>query len=133
PGGYPIQETQNWQSAFLPGVYQGNYIDTRHTDIQKLIEHIKNNFVSVKEQREQLDLLRQLNERHLERRQQEAELEARLQSFELAYRMQMEASDAFDVSKEPQSIRESYGPGTQARQLLIARRVLERGGPCVQG
>src|SRR5207302_2217743 len=34
PGGYPIQETQNWQSAFLPGVYQGNYIDTRHTDIE---------------------------------------------------------------------------------------------------
>src|SRR5215831_11504340 len=31
PGGYPIQETQNWQSAFLPGVYQGTYIDTRHT------------------------------------------------------------------------------------------------------
>src|SRR5690606_13706812 len=23
PGGYPIQETQNWQSAFLPGIYQG--------------------------------------------------------------------------------------------------------------
>src|SRR5581483_6616957 len=32
PGGYPIQETQNWQAAFLPGVYQGTYIDTRHTD-----------------------------------------------------------------------------------------------------
>jgi hypothetical protein len=132
PGGYPIQETQNWQSAFLPGVYQGNYIDTRHTDIQKLIEHIKNNFVSAKEQRAQLDLLRQLNERHLERRQQEAELEARLQSFELAYRMQMEAGDAFDVSKEPPAIRELYGAGTQGRQLLIARRLLERGVRFVQ-
>jgi len=132
PGGYPIQETQNWQSAFLPGVYQGNYIDTRHTDIQKLIEHIKNNFVSAKEQREQLDLLRQLNETHLERRQQEAELEARLQSFELAYRMQMEAGDAFDVNKEPPAIRERYGSGTQGRQLLIARRLLERGVRFVQ-
>src|SRR5262249_6508601 len=40
PGGYPIQETQNWQSAFLPGAYQGTYIDTRHTSVEKLIEHI---------------------------------------------------------------------------------------------
>jgi hypothetical protein len=132
PGGYPIQETQNWQSAFLPGVYQGNYLDTRHTDIDKLIEHIKNHFVTQKEQRRQLDLLRRLNERHLERRQQEAELEARLQSFELAYRMQMEAGDAFDVSKEPPAVREWYGPGTQGRQLLIARRLLERGVRFVQ-
>jgi Protein of unknown function (DUF1501) len=132
PGGYPIQETQNWQSGFLPGVYQGSYIDTRHTDIEKLIEHIKNNFVTQKEQRQQLDLLRQLNERHLERRQQEAQLEARLQSFELAYRMQMDASDAFDISKEPPAIRQLYGPGTQGRQLLIARRLLERGVRFVQ-
>src|SRR5579871_2250115 len=132
PGGYPIQETQNWQSAFLPGVYQGNYIDTRYTDIEKLIENIKNKFLAPQEQRQQLDLLRQLNERHLEQRQQEAPLEARLQSFELAYRMQMEASDAFDVSKEPQAVRQLYGPGTQARQLLIARRLLERGVRFVQ-
>src|SRR5438477_4327071 len=39
PGGYPIQETQNWQSAFLPGVYQGTYIDTRHTTLDRLIEN----------------------------------------------------------------------------------------------
>ncbi len=37
PGGYPIQESQNWQSAFLPGIYQGNYIDTKHTDLEKLL------------------------------------------------------------------------------------------------
>jgi hypothetical protein len=132
PGGYPIQETQNWQSAFLPGVYQGTYIDTRHTDIEKLIENVRNNFVTLREQREQLDLLRRLNERHLERRQQQAPLEARIQSFELAYRMQTDASDAFDVSREPQSIRDMYGPGVQGRQLLIARRLLEKGVRFVQ-
>src|SRR5436190_4278963 len=37
PGGYPIQESQNWQAGFLPGVYQGTYIDTQNTDIEKLI------------------------------------------------------------------------------------------------
>ncbi len=132
PGGYPIQETQNWQSAFLPGAYQGTYIDTRHTDVDKLIENIRNTSLSLSEQRRQLDLLRQLNERHQARRQNDAQLEARIQSFELAYRMQMDASDAFDVSREPKYIREMYGSGTQARQILIARRLLEKGVRFVQ-
>src|SRR3954453_7413918 len=87
PGGYPIAETMNWQSAFLPGVYQGTYIDSQHTDIEKLIENIKNRYVSSASQRAQLDLLSRLNREHLEKRQREAELEARIQSFELAFRM----------------------------------------------
>jgi hypothetical protein len=132
PNGYPIQESQNWQAGFLPGVYQGTYIDTRHTDIEKLIENIKNNYTSQPEQRRQLDLLQQLNARHQQRRQNDAQIEARIQSFELAYRMQMEAADAFDVSKEPKHIRDMYGPGTQARQILIARRLIERGVRFVQ-
>jgi hypothetical protein len=132
PGGYPIQETQNWQSAFLPGVYQGTYIDTQHTDIEKLIEYIRNNGVSRPEQRRQLDLLHLLNERHHQRRSQDAALEARIQSFELAYRMQQDASDAFDISREPRHVRALYGPGVQGRQLLIARRLLEKGVRFVQ-
>jgi len=132
PGGYPIQESQNWQSGFLPGVYQGTYIDTQHTKIEKLIEHIKNNYTSLPEQRQQLDLLQQLNERHQRKRKEDAQLEARIQSFELAYRMQMDATDAFDVSREPEAIRKMYGEGTQARQILIARRLIERGVRFVQ-
>jgi len=46
--------------------------------------------------------------------------------------MQMDASDAFDVNREPQSIRDMYGPGVQARQILIARRLIERGVRFVQ-
>jgi hypothetical protein len=132
PGGYPIQETQNWQSAFLPGVYQGTYIDTRHTEVDKLIEHIRNGSLGLKEQRRQLDLLRALNERHRARREKDAALEARIESFELAYRMQLDASDAFDISREPRRIREMYGPGVHARQCLIARRLLEKGVRFVQ-
>src|SRR5256884_6813113 len=86
-GGYPIVATQNWRSAFLPGAYQGTYIDTQHTDIQRLIENIRNNSMPLDEQRRQLDLVRNMNQRHLEARQRDAQLEARLQSFELAYRM----------------------------------------------
>ncbi len=132
PGGYPIQESQNWQAGFLPGVYQGTYINTQNTDVEKLIDYIKNNVESPKEQRRQLDLLLKLNQKHLEERQRDAQLESRIQSFELAYRMQSDATDAFDVSREPQNIREMYGEGTQARQLLIARRLVERGVRFVQ-
>ena len=59
-------------------------------------------------------------------------LDARIHSFELAYGMQREAAEAFDVSREPKHILESYGEGTQARQILIARRLIERGVRFVQ-
>src|SRR2546430_175305 len=63
PGGYPIQESQNWQSAFLPGVYQGTYIDTQHQTLERLIENIRNTTVTGEQQRQQLDLLQQLKDR----------------------------------------------------------------------
>jgi len=132
PGGYPIQESQNWQSAFLPGIYQGTYINTANKDVEKLIEHIKNKSVSLGEQRQQLNLLQKLNEQHAKRRAADARFEARVQSFELAYRMQTDATDAFDISREPESVRKMYGDGTQGRQILIARRLLERGVRFVQ-
>jgi hypothetical protein len=132
PGGYPIKETENWQSAFLPGSYQGTYIDSQHTAIDKLIANIRNSSLSQPAQRRQLDLLQQLNRRHAAQRENDGALEARIHAFELAYRMQMEASDAFDISQEPKHIQEMYGTGTQARQILIARRLVERGVRYVQ-
>ncbi len=69
---------------------------------------------------------------HSQNLQKEAQLEARIEAFEMAYRMQMEATDAFDISKEPQSVRELYGNSPQGRQLLIARRLIERGVRFVQ-
>ncbi|MCH8046679.1 MAG: DUF1501 domain-containing protein [Planctomycetes bacterium] len=132
PGGYPITETQNWQSAFLPGVYQGTYVNTKHTQVDKLLAHIKNARLSREQQRRQLDLLAQLNRQHQQQRGEDANLEARMQSFELAFRMQIEAADAFDVSKEPKHVLKAYGPGAPARQILIARRLIERGVRFVQ-
>jgi hypothetical protein len=132
PYGYPVQESQNWQSAFLPGIYQGTYVDTQHNDIEKLIANIENRSVGRKSQRAQLDVLAELNRKHLEAHHREADLEARIQSFELAFRMQTEAGEAFDVRREPEHIREMYGPGVHARQLLIARRMLERGVRFIQ-
>ncbi len=132
PGGYPIQESQNWQAGFLPGVYQGTYLDTKHTEIDKLIENIRNDSLSERNQRRQLDLLKILNQRHLQQRGFDPQLEARIESFELSFRMQTEAAEIFDVSHEPKHILDMYGPGTQARQILIARRLIERGVRFVQ-
>jgi len=132
PGGYPIKDTENWQSAFLPGAYQGTYIDSQHTDIDKLIANIRNPDLSPQQQRRQLDLVQELNRRHAEKRQNDAALEARIHALELAYRMQIEATDAFDIHHEPKHILEMYGEGTQARQILVARRLVERGVRYVQ-
>ncbi|MFM8270903.1 MAG: DUF1501 domain-containing protein [Gemmata sp.] len=132
PGGYPLQENQNWQSGFLPGVFQGTYVDSKHTDVEKLVEFVKNKAVSKSDQRKQLDLLAKLNGMHQASRPNDPQLEARIQSFELAARMQTEASEAFDVTKEPKHILDAYGPGEQARSLLLARRLVERGVRFVQ-
>jgi hypothetical protein len=132
PRGFPIKGPQNWQSAFLPGVFQGTHVDTQHREIEKLIEHIQHKHTTARAQREQLDLLAALNRRHAEQRGEEAELEARIHSFELAARMQVEATEAFDINREPEHIRKLYGDSVQARQILIARRLVERGVRYVQ-
>ena len=132
PGGYPVKDAENWQSGFLPGVYQGTFIDPQHTEVEKLIENIRSPHATAAIQRRQLDLLRELNAAHLEARENDSRLDARIQSFELAYRMQMEATDAFDLSREPAAIRAMYGEHVHGRQTLIARRLLERGVRFVQ-
>ena len=132
PGGYPIQETQNWQCGFLPGVYQGNYVDSSKRNVDDLIENIRNRGLSRPAQRRQLDLLARLNAAHQAARAEDAALEARAQSFEMAYRMQLEATDAFDVGRESEKTREMYGDTTLGRQFLIARRLAERGVRFIQ-
>lgn len=132
PGGYPIKGAENWQSGFLPGVYQGTYIDSQHRQIDALLEHIRSPHAEPGLQRRQLDLLQQINRTHRSHRRDDGPLEARIQSFELAFRMQMEAADAFDISQEPAPTREAYGDGVHGRQTLIARRLLERGVRYVQ-
>lgn len=132
PKGMPTRRTKNWQSAFLPSIYQGTYINTENTEVDKLVEFIKNTSLDMKQQRRQLDLLYEMNHNHLIQRDKDQQLDARIQSYELAYRMQMEATDAFDISKEPEHIRKAYGENSFGRQTLIARRLLERGVRFIQ-
>jgi hypothetical protein len=131
PNGLPIKDTENWQSAFLPGAYQGTYVDSRHEQVSRLIENIDHPQLSTPAQRRQLNLLNQFNALHRSTRI-DPRLDARMQSFELAFRMQRDAAEAFDISDEPRHIQELYGTGVHARQTLIARRLLERGVRFIQ-
>ena len=132
PGGHLIKGSENWRSAFLPGIYEGAFVNSEHRRVEKLIENIRNPGLDLAGQRQQVDLLQALNRRHLDQRGHDPQLEARILSYEQGYRMQMEASDAFDVEREPESVREAYGSSVQSRQLLIARRLIERGVRFVQ-
>lgn len=132
PGGGPPGGSENWRSAFLPGAYQGTQINTREARVDRLIENITNKYITLPEQRQQLDLLHQLNAVHSLNLKKEEQLEARIQAFELAFKMQTEATEVFDITKEPQSIRDMYGDTPQGRQMLIARRLLEKGVRFVQ-
>src|SRR6516165_8056294 len=75
--GLPVADVANWKSAFLPGVYQGTYIDTRKSRVEDLIENIRNTAVDRSDQRRQLDLLAELNRMHQQPRAEDDALEAR--------------------------------------------------------
>ena len=132
PGGMPIKRAENWRSSFLPGAFQGTYVDSSIEKLYDMIENLRNPSACEPRQAKQLSLLRKLNARHLEAGGHDPQLEARIRSFELAYRMQTEATDAFDISKEPPKIHEMYGEGGFARQCIMARRLLERGVRFIQ-
>ncbi|MFM7208051.1 MAG: DUF1501 domain-containing protein, partial [Planctomycetaceae bacterium] len=68
PGGYPVADKANWQSGFLPGVYQGTFVDPQHTAVERLIENIRSRHASAAIQRSQLDLLAALDAEHRARR-----------------------------------------------------------------
>ena len=132
PGGYPIVATQNWRSSFLPGAYQGTYLNTQHKEVDKLVDNIRNSSLNQNQQRHQLDLVQKWNRWHLERYNDDPLLEARIQAHELAFRMQTEAADVFDLSKESKWTRELYGDTVVGRQLLLTRRMIEKGVRFVQ-
>jgi len=132
--GGPISGQPNWSSGFMSAAYQGTLfrpvgdpiLDLRGPD-----------YMTRTAQREQLDLLAQLNEQHLQQRPGGQELVARMNSYELAYRMQSEAPDAVDLKQESESTLAMYGVGQQptdefGRNCLVARRLVERGVRFVQ-
>jgi hypothetical protein len=115
------------RSGFLPSKHQGIGFDCSVTEPEKMIRFLQNRRLDGTQQRRQLDLVRQLNRDHEVSFGQDEFLEGRIQAMETAYRMQSEATDAFDVRKEPESVRREYGVSPFANGCLLARRLVERG------
>ena len=134
PGFVTIGGRPEWrQSSFLPGLYQGVSVNySRGMNLDDVILNIRNQFSPQERQRRQLDLAKSLNQMHAAALQKDAQLEARIEAFEMAFKMQTEATEAFDVSKEPADIQEMYGKTDMGSKLLVARRLVERGVRFVQ-
>lgn len=129
----PAQGAPLWSSSFLPASYQGTLV----SDLSNPIANLKNPRLSSAQQREQLDVLKQLNTIHEQQREEDSRLSARIQSFELAFRMQARAPEAFDVTNESPETKKLYGMDegateTFGKQCLMARRLVERGVRMVQ-
>jgi hypothetical protein len=128
-----IEGGRQYGAAFLPAAFQGTFV----SDLERPIRNLKNDRVGPARQRLELDALRHLNELHLEGRADDSRLSARIETFELAYRMQMEAPDAFDLSRESETTKRRYGIDQDVtkifgRQCLLARRLTERGVRFIQ-
>ncbi|MFN0102956.1 MAG: DUF1501 domain-containing protein [Bryobacteraceae bacterium] len=129
PRGATIGGNGVWGNGFLPAAYQGTIFRNGGTPIVDL--HRPEN-ITGKQQRDELDLLKWMNEKHSATRSDTGELDARIAAYELAFRMQSKAPELVDVSGESEATRKMYGlddPTSEAfgRQCLLARRMVERG------
>lgn len=129
----------NFGAAFLRSIHQGipygtpGYPNTVAKDAG--FKYMTNAAYSRKQQRMQIELLRELHQNSS--RAEDAELEARIQSFELAFRMQSAAPEAVDISQETAATRKLYGLDRKETanfglECLLARRFAERGVRFIQ-
>jgi len=134
PGGLPVDGERNWSSGWLPAQYQGTTFRSGPSPVLNLNLPAGSSSVS---RRNQLELLKQLNERHLSKHRESSELAARLTQFETAARMQTAVPGVLDFSDETETTRKMYGlddPVTReyGTRCLMARRLVERGVRFVQ-
>ncbi|QDU97151.1 DUF1501 domain-containing protein [Lignipirellula cremea] len=125
---------RNYNSAFLPPVYQGSAIGTMSQPVSKAqIENLRRDDLPPGEQRRQLDLIQSLNRQALAARVEEEQFEGVIESYELAFRMQSALPDAMSFADETEQTLEMYGVGDKkktddfGRQCLLARRFIEAG------
>lgn len=130
--GMPVVGTPLWNSSFLPAIFQGVHIPNNVKDPREMIQYLRDAKKEPASKRRQLDLLSELNRWHAEKRADDTQLDAAMQSMEVAFRMQMEAPEAFDIHREPESVRSRYGDTDFGRGCLHALRLVERGVRMVQ-
>lgn len=130
----PVNTVQNWQSGYLPPVYQGTRVRPTGSPVLNLKPEEEQPKEIVKLSR---DLLAKLDRIHQKQRGGQMRLDARISSYELAARMQMKATDALDLNQETKQTLDMYGVGGKAtdnyaRRCIMARRLVERGVRFVQ-
>ncbi len=116
-----------WSNSFLPPAVQASSVITSDMRVEKLVANVRNPTLGLAEQREQIDLLAQLNQRHLRRQDGDPELDGQIRAMETAFKMQTRAMETFDISREPQYVRDAYGSSPFAQSCLLARRLVEDG------
>ncbi|MFT6618548.1 MAG: hypothetical protein ACJASX_001442 [Limisphaerales bacterium] len=122
-----------WGSGFLPSRHQG----VKFRSAGEPVLYLNNPpGIDRSARRKMLDRLAQLNEQNYDRFN-DPETQARISQYEMAYRMQMTVPDIMDISKESTHVKELYGPnvekpGSFARNVLLARRMAERGVKFIQ-
>jgi hypothetical protein len=134
PKGLPINGVQNWQSAWLPPLYQGTRFRSEGPPVLNLEPRPEWPEPVLEAQR---SLLRRLDEAHRQKRPYEPDLAGRISSYELAARMQMSVSDTLDLSQESDKTKDMYGlnddlTASYGKRCLMARRLVERGVRFVQ-
>jgi hypothetical protein len=132
--GGPINGSKNWSSGFMPASYAGTIFRAEGSPINDLSMPAG---TTRPLERDVLDTLGRLNERHHASRSDQHELASRIAAYELAYRMQAQVPEAVDLSQETQATRTIYGlDRDQTRDFgtrcLLARRLVERGVRFVQ-
>ncbi len=138
PRGLPYNNRGNFSSGFLPVKHQGTVIDAASPHpINYLFPPQSAGGTTAEGQARGLELLGELNRRHLSVSPGDSRLDARIESYELAARMQLSAPELFDWKAESEATRKLYGvdePETEdfGRRCLLARRMLERGVRFVQ-
>ncbi|HZV36868.1 MAG TPA: DUF1501 domain-containing protein [Verrucomicrobiae bacterium] len=122
----------NWGCGFLPTVFQG--VPFRRTG-DPILSLSNPAGITRQMQRQSLDLLKSLNEHHLDE-VGDPEIATRINAFEMAYRMQSSAPELMDIAKESQATLDMYGAevgkSSFANNCLLARRLVERGVRFVQ-
>jgi hypothetical protein len=131
---HPQGGSANWSNGFLPAHYQGTAFRSSGSPILDLNPPAG---VTCAQQRDNLDLLNELNRAHQQRRPYHDDLAARIDTYELAFRMQAEVPALIDLGREPAAVREAYGIGREetdnfGRRCLLARRLVEQGVRFVQ-
>lgn len=134
PKGLPINHVQNWQSGWLPPVYQGTRVRSEGSPLLNLKAEPEYPAAVLDLAR---SLLSRMDRAHRSERPGQPQLEARITNYELAARMQLSASDALDVSQESEATHEMYGlnderTASYGKRCLMARRLVERGVRLIQ-